>query len=242
MAKTASDLIKASLRKIGVIAAGETPSASEIQDGLDALQGMLDSWSTNDLLPVSETEETFSLVADQSEYTMGSGGDFDTSRPTDIIGINFVDSNDTELPLNKLTLEQWRNIGLRTFKSTIPTDFYFRTGWPLAKLFFYPVPSEVKNIKIFSRKPFLTIANSSTEIDLPGWFNDAIIYNLAVELADEYGRALSQNILIQAQKKLSAIESQNLSSSIPYACTDKSLMGDSQRTGWTLADFLKGGG
>lgn len=41
---TARDLVTMSLRSIGVLHSGETPSAEEANDGLDALNQMLHSW------------------------------------------------------------------------------------------------------------------------------------------------------------------------------------------------------
>jgi hypothetical protein len=55
MAKTARSIITSSLRKLGVVASGETPSAEELQDGLTSLQGMLETWSQSDLFSDTET-------------------------------------------------------------------------------------------------------------------------------------------------------------------------------------------
>ncbi len=44
MTTTARDLITMSLRSLGVLHSGETPSAEEANDGLDTLNQMLNSW------------------------------------------------------------------------------------------------------------------------------------------------------------------------------------------------------
>jgi hypothetical protein len=44
MTVTARDLVTMSLRSIGVLHSGEVPSAEEANDGLDALNQMLQSW------------------------------------------------------------------------------------------------------------------------------------------------------------------------------------------------------
>ena len=46
---TAGDQINRALRLLGVLAEGESPSASESRDALVALNQMLDSWDTERL-------------------------------------------------------------------------------------------------------------------------------------------------------------------------------------------------
>ena len=43
---TAGDIINGSLRLLGVLAEGETPSAEISQDSLTAMNQMIDSWNT----------------------------------------------------------------------------------------------------------------------------------------------------------------------------------------------------
>jgi predicted component of type VI protein secretion system len=45
---TAQDVIIASMRKLGIVASGETPSSDELTTGLDALNEMVNNW--NDVL------------------------------------------------------------------------------------------------------------------------------------------------------------------------------------------------
>lgn len=45
--ETVRDLIKAGMRKAGVLASGRDPKAAELADGLDVVQGLYDGWATN---------------------------------------------------------------------------------------------------------------------------------------------------------------------------------------------------
>jgi hypothetical protein len=238
MAKTARQIITASLRKLGVIASGETPSADELQDGLSALQGLLDSWSTNDLLSYTDTEETFTLTAGKQDYTIGYGGDFNTARPLDILGAAVLGTSGIELHLNQLKPDQWRGIPLKSIQSELPTDCFFETSWPLATLQVYPVPSGGKQIVIYSRKPFASVANVNTSIDLPHGYEDAVVYNLAIEIADEYGAQVSPLLMKRAEDALASIKARNLASNIPFAATEGMFQGSSGRGSYNI---LKGG-
>jgi hypothetical protein len=50
MSETAQTLIKAALRTIGAIAMGETPTADEMTEGLEALKFMLRHWSNKNII------------------------------------------------------------------------------------------------------------------------------------------------------------------------------------------------
>lgn len=81
---TVRDLIKGSLRLLGAIAPGETPSADEQAEALLALNSMISSWSTESLTIYSRVRESFTLTPGQQMRTLGVGGSFNTSRPMEI--------------------------------------------------------------------------------------------------------------------------------------------------------------
>ena len=79
MSMTAQELIKAAMRLINATADGETPTASEMADGLEALKIMLRSWSSDNLMIYFIEQETLTLTG-ASSYTIGSGGDCPACR------------------------------------------------------------------------------------------------------------------------------------------------------------------
>ena len=83
---TARDLIRGSLRLIGVIASGETPAASESLDALESLNSMIKSWSGQRLTLFRIQREVFELVPQKASYTMGPLGDFNTAKSAEILG------------------------------------------------------------------------------------------------------------------------------------------------------------
>lgn len=69
---TALDLITGALRKINVLAAGEVPQASEQQDALTVLNDLIDTWSTEHLSVVDNTENIMTFSPGQTTYTVGN--------------------------------------------------------------------------------------------------------------------------------------------------------------------------
>jgi hypothetical protein len=71
---TALDLISSSLRSIGALASGETPTAEQTDDAFNMLNDMLAMWSNERMLLHYETEVIFPVVLNTYQYTIGPGG------------------------------------------------------------------------------------------------------------------------------------------------------------------------
>lgn len=191
---TALDIIKGSLRLIGAIAGGETPSASESADAFSSLNDMIDAWSNDGLMIYQNARESFALTPSQQVYTIGTGGNFNTSRPTKLIGAGIEQisgSLTNEIPLKIITIEEWSEIGVKSTPSPLPSKLYIEDQYPLAKITLWPVPSDASNLILYSVKPLSTFALSSDVISLPPGYARALRYNLAIELATEYGKAIN---------------------------------------------------
>ncbi len=68
------DIISGALRSIGALAAGETVDAVTASDAFGMLNDMLDMWSNESLMVYYSTEVIFPLVQSQYQYTIGPGG------------------------------------------------------------------------------------------------------------------------------------------------------------------------
>ena len=198
---TGLELICAALRLIGVLATGETPSANEANDALTALNDLIDSWSTENLLIVAKVVETFPLVVNQQVYTIGVGGNFSTARPQLIehAAIQVLSNNPVnEIPVDIINLDQWSDIQVKSVTSSIPLRLYNDDNYPLSNLSLWPVPSVANNITLYSWKPISEIASLTTIVSLPPGYSMALKYNLAVALSAEYGKEPTEIVLAGA--------------------------------------------
>src|SRR5690349_13893473 len=92
---TVRDLFKDSLKLIGALAAGETPTSTEMTDGLRVLNRMIGQWNTQNLLIYTRVIEEFTLTPSTGSYTIGSSGTFNTSRPMEILNAKLEDQSQT---------------------------------------------------------------------------------------------------------------------------------------------------
>ena len=188
---TVRDLLKGSLRLIGAIATGETPSNEELQDGLSALNSMLSGWSTEKLMVFAKIREEFSLVSGTQSYTIGSSGTFNTTKPQEIEEAKIEDqsvSPTVEYPVRILNMQEWAAIHTKDFQANIPTSLYREVGAALDTLYMYPKPSAANKLVLYSWKPFSSLATLDTSLSFPPGYERAVRYNLAVEWAPEFGK------------------------------------------------------
>lgn len=219
---TARDTIKGALRLIGVIASGETPTAAEQTDGLQALNEMLQSWSAEGLLVPAVTREELTLIPAQSAYTIGVGGNFATSVPVAIDSV-MLKSGAQEYPMRQLSRVEWAEISLKGLQGTIPEAIYFQKGSPLGTINVYPVPSAAHKLVLYSQKSMGTFTSANDDVNFPAGYAEALRYNLAVRLAPEYGRAIGPEVLGIAQDAKANIQRQN--SEAVYMTTDAPIRG-----------------
>ena len=193
---TAQELIQASMRKLGVIASGETPTTNELNDGLSALQSMLRRWASAKLLVFASTKETFTLTSGTSIYSWGSGGDINTTRPYLITGASIDDSSGVTHPVDIISEGKYRSISVKSTTDR-PYALFFNPVYPLASLYLYPVPNAAETLNLDSVKPFTETSSIdvlSSTISFPPNYEEALIYNLAVRIASEFGKVITAEV------------------------------------------------
>jgi hypothetical protein len=210
---TVRDLIKSSLRLIGAVATGETPSSVEQSDALAALNDMLDTWSTEKLMVYAIVREEFSLVAGTQSYTIGTSGTFNTSRPVVIEDATIEDQSSSptvERPVQVLNVDEWSAISTKDLSSEIPTKIYIEDGFPLSTIYLWPKPSTTNKLVLYSRKPLTSFSTVGDTVSLPPGWSEALRFNLAVRLAMEYGKAPNELILAGATETKENIKRLNM--------------------------------
>jgi hypothetical protein len=207
---TVQELIKASLRLIGAIATGETPTDAELQDGMSALNLLIKGWSNKAHLVYYETEDTHTLVSGTSQYTIGSGATINTTRPIKIIRA-FVQVGNIDYPLDIIGEQQYREIGIKTYSAT-PGWLYYNPGYANGEINLYPAGSGT--LYLYSKKVLTTYTALTTSISEPEGLERAMKYNLAIELAPEYGVEPSGAVIKVAEESRADIEALNASNQV----------------------------
>ena len=203
---TIRQLITGSLRLINVVQANETPTAADIDISLESLRGLLGSWSADKLSIFVLKQYYFPTVAGQKDYTLGTGGDWNIQRPMAIeratltyngsITLNpltglyeLATTNTTlDIPMEGLTDAQYAAIPVKNQQATYPVKYYDNGNYPLRTVSVWPVPTTNQPITLWLVQPLWSPDTLDQELNFPKGYERAIRFNLAIELAPEFGK------------------------------------------------------
>ena len=185
---TAGDIIYGALRLIGQLAEGEVPSADTAQDALAAMNMMIDSWSTERLAVYATQDQVFTWPAGQAVRTLGPTGNFVGLRPVLLNDATYyVDPQGLSFMPAIINEAEYNAIVLKTVTSTYPQVIYAEASNPNATYSVYPVPTEALVWHFISVLELSQPATLGTELVFPPGYLRAFRYNLACELAPEFG-------------------------------------------------------
>jgi hypothetical protein len=96
----ARDILTRALRIAQVFAQGDDITGTDEEtDALSVLNSLLASWSAERLLVPHLETDSLTLTASDGEYTIGSGGDINTTRPLRIEHAFVRDSGNNDYPV-----------------------------------------------------------------------------------------------------------------------------------------------
>jgi len=229
MATTAADQINGALRLIGMLAEGEVPSAATSQDALTALNQMIDSWNTERLSVFSTQDQVFSWPPNVLSRTLGPTGDFVGNRPILLDDSTYFrdPSNGISFGIKIINQQQYNGIAVKTVTSTYPQVIWINMTYPDIELYVYPKPTKVLEWHFVSVEELTKPVTLGTTLAFPPGYLRAFKYNLACEIAAEFGVEPSptvQRIAMTSKRNLKRINNPDDIMSLPY-----SIVGTRQR-------------
>jgi len=211
MTITASQLISDALLTIGSIAsqgtADETPVTSETGDGLVSLNKLIDSWSVVDA-------DLIQLV--ETAISMGGAGPYTTARPVKIKAAS-CKSGQISAPVEICSAEEWSEIVDASRAGQFCTKLFCDYAWPNSNISVWPAASG-STLTLYAFMPLTQFTALSTSLNLPPGYARALTLNLAVDLAEQYGRPVTQSLVASAQQAradLVAVNARILGAGLP---------------------------
>jgi len=218
---TAGDQIERALRLLGVLAEGETPSAATSQDALMALNQLIDSWNTERLAVFSTQDQVFTWPSGLISRTLGPSGDFVGNRPILLDDATyFVAPNGVSYGIKFINQQQYDGIAVKTVTSTYPQVMFINMSFPDIEMFIYPRPTQDMVWHFISVEELDKPADLSTVLYYPPGYLRAFTYNLAMEIAPEFGVEPSpqvQRIAMTSKRDLKRINNPDDVMAMPYS-------------------------
>lgn len=222
---TAADLIDRSMRRAGILAAGETPDGSETMDALMVLNGILEQWSIDGLAVYVRREIVF---PGSQSVRIGPSGDVVTDRPDMIVAaFSRLGSNDT--PIAQAGDGEYALIGE---KSTLgqPAKFRFWPAIPDARVDLWPVPDSTYEIHLIVNQALSRVQSPSDDLDLAPGYDRALFLALATDLCVEFQRDIPSGLPQLMSDAVASIKRNNINAAPDIAQFDAALTGNTYRT------------
>lgn len=199
---TAREIITEAFQTAKVIAAGETPTADELEDGERKLNLMLKSWGSKEHLWI-KTEGTQALTATTASYAItGARRMLSVRRRTSSI----------DTPMNELSREEYYDLPTKSATGT-PVSWYFDPQRSTRTLYIWPAASTAVAANTTLYFTYLRVIEDidalENDPDVPQEWLEALIYNLAAKLALAYGSDMYPVLRVEAAQLLKDIEAQD---------------------------------
>lgn len=199
---TAREIITEAFQTAKVIAAGETPTADELEDGERKLNLMLKSWGSKEHLWI-KTEGTQALTATTASYAItGARRMLSVRRRTSSI----------DTPMNELSREEYYDLPTKSATGT-PVSWYFDPQRSTRTLYIWPTASTAVAANTTLYFTYLRVIEDidalENDPDVPQEWLEALIYNLAAKLALAYGSDMYPVLRVEAAQLLKDIEAQD---------------------------------
>ena len=219
---TAGDIINGSLRLLGVLAEGETPSAEISQDSLTAMNQMIDSWNTERLSVFATQDQIFTWPAGEIKRTLGPTGDFVGNRPVLLDYSTYYKDPGTGVSygIKFINQQQYDGIAVKTVTSTYPQVIFVNNTYPDVEMYVYPKPTRALEWHFISVEELTQPATLATQLHFPPGYLRAFRYNLATEMAPEFGMEPTPQVMriaMTSKRNLKRINNPDDIMSMPYS-------------------------
>ena len=223
MSISGTDLVTECLIEARVLSPDETVSSTRLNRAFNKINRMIESWSLENLMIYADVQESFALTAGTAEYTYGSGGDFDSARPLAIRDDVFIRVGSTDYPVRYVDLATYRKQSSKS-ETTRPRIMAYSAEYTLGKVYLWPTPDTTDSIYIRASKALTSFSDKTTAVNFAPGFESAIIYNGAIELANEYGKTVSPELARLAMQHKQAIKDNNSQPPVNVGATDLARM------------------
>jgi hypothetical protein len=187
---TALQLIEDALGLTNAVGVDQTLTAEEVATGLRAFNDLLEIFSTRNLAVYGSANQSFNTVIGQSVYTIGTGGDWNTARPS----ASTIRLRGLERDLVSGRLDDAGRIQrdpLQGADADFPDALPLRERLSARKVTLFPVPSAVTPVTFSLNRLLTSVASAAASISFPPGYAMVFTYKLAIMLAPRFGKKVA---------------------------------------------------
>lgn len=206
---------------------------------------MLDSWNAERLMvyevPYTTVDQNGALLmlqAGKQKYTLGNVNgteDFKLPRPPRIERVSVLysasQSTPVEIGLDMYDDVQWQGVPNKSTPSLIPQVCYqeYSPDGTDYFLYFWPIPTQANPIILYPWQQLNQFPNLQAKFFFPPAYVRGVTFNLAVDLAMEFGTDLTKFPLVvkEAGRSKAVIQAFNIPMKVAWC--DEGILGSGRR-------------
>ena len=183
-----NEIIKAALRKLGVLAKGQSPDTQDYADAEVALNMLVAQFRTVGMPLWARKQYSFNPVAGTQTYNIGIGQTLNTVYPLHILQAYRQDSGST----TKSNVQVIPNYNINLYPTSsggIPIQLSYQPFINYGTITVWPVPDSTaatSTITVIYQAPFEYFDTYTDTMAFPEEWYNAMVYNLASNLAPEW--------------------------------------------------------
>jgi hypothetical protein len=188
---TRDDIIKAAMRKLDVLGAGETPTTEDYNNCAFGLNIMIKAWEKDGFYLWKVKEIQVPLITNIITYQIGptatGTGAVVTDRPIRIMDTCYMRNADgLDITAKILSRQEYNSLGLKTTSGTVNQIFY-DPQLTNGQLYVYGKPTDsTHTLFLTCQIPVYDFSSGTEALDFPQEGYQAVVYGLADEMMDEY--------------------------------------------------------
>ena len=210
--ETAYDLLYSALRRVGVVALGDTVDAAVAQEALLELNAIRAEWSLNNK-NYTIFDQTYTATGPMFVLTLGTSiagpGNIPT-RPTNIDQITVISGTPglgINYPVQILPYEMYQRKPIQNI-AAIPTEAYPDTSFPIQNVWLYPGLQEGWSVRVMGAAYMTEYQTVDDQFMDPPEYWSPLDLVLTLRLATKWGVDLPPSVYPQAKAALKHIETQ----------------------------------
>lgn len=222
-------------------------SAAELTDCLQVLNDMLDAWSAERLMVYvvprivnNQNGVQLALVANQQTYKLGNANnneDFLLPRPPRLERVSIIypigSPTVNEIPMDMYDDVKWQAVPNKLTTSILPQLCYVELSQDGTdyNISFWPIPTQANPVALYAWSALNQFPNLQAKFFFPPAYARAIAFNLAIDLAVEFGTDLTkfQIVMKVAGQSKSIIQAMNIP--MKEATCDPAMIGSGLNRG-----------
>ncbi len=213
---TARTIIRDAFTELGIYQPGETPSAPDLNLGLQRFQNQLDAWAADRLTLSLQLSTAFTMPSGTSSITLGPvAADVIMPMPVWVNTLNYVNPGSSpaqEVAIGMMNEDAFAALSIKALPSALPQQAFYQTNLTggVGTLFVWPQVSQDVTLVLYAPQAVTIPSTLDTIVSGPPGYAEAFFYQLALRLANPFGVDVTPQLQNMAARAFATMKRVNV--------------------------------